>query len=411
VGSVPPVYSPALEKIGIRMVRPWLAALVLLAGMAPSMAQQPGRPPAVGVIEVAFQPVRPSEEFVGRIQAMSHVNLVARVTAFLDQRFFTEGAEVKKGDLLYRLEQPPFEADVQAKQAAVAQFEAQLVNANVTLQRTKALLNTPAGQQSNVDAALSAQLSLQAQRDNAQALLRQSQINLAYTEIRAPIDGKIGRTSVTEGNVVGPGSGSSVLATIVSQDPMQVVFPVPVRTVLDLRKRYVEKGGLGAAILKLRLPDGGIYTQTGKLDFVDNTVSATTDTMILRGFVPNPLLPGGAASGVPRELVDDELVNVILEDATPIQALVVPRAAVLSDQRGDYVYIVDGEKRAQQRRVTLGQSTPAMAVVTDGLAPGETVIVEGIQRVRPGQPVNPAPAAPAAAPSAASAAPTPPSRP
>ena len=393
------------------MVRPWFAALVLVAGMVPAMAQQPGRPPAVGVMAVSFQPVRPSEEFVGRIQAVSRVNLVARVTAFIEQRFFTEGAEVKKGDLLYRLEQPPFEADVQAKQAAVAQFEAQLVNANVTLQRAKALLSTPAGQQSNVDAALAAQLSLQAQRDNAQALLRQSQINLAYTEIRSPIDGKIGRTGVTEGNVVGPGSGTSVLATIVSQDPMQVVFPVPVRTVLDLRKRYADRGGLGAAVLKLRLPDGAIYAQSGKLDFVDNTVNATTDTMILRGFVPNPSLPAGSGGGVPRELADDQLVNVILEDATPVQALVVPRAAVLSDQRGDYVYVVDGENHAQQRRVTLGQSTPEMAVVTDGLAPSESVIVEGIQRVRPGQPVNPAPATQAAAPSAASAAPTPPSRP
>jgi membrane fusion protein, multidrug efflux system len=405
---MPPVYSPALERNGTRMIRPGIAALVLVAGIAPAMAQQPGRPPAVGVMAVSFQPVRPSEEFVGRIQAVSHVNLVARVTAFLEQRFFTEGAEVKKGDLLYRLEQPPFQADVQAKQAAVAQFEAQLVNANVTLQRAKSLLNTPAGQQSNVDAALSAQLSLQAQRDNAQALLRQSQINLAYTEIHAPIDGKIGRTSVTEGNVVGPGSGTNVLATIVSQDPMQVVFPVPVRTVVDVRKRYADKGGLGAAVLKVRLPDGAIYAQSGKLDFVDNTVNATTDTIILRGFIPNPPLPAGSGSGVPRELVDDELVNVILEDAAPVQALVVPRAAVLSDQRGDYVYVVDGDKRAQQRRVTLGQSTPAMAVVTDGLAPGESVIVEGIQRVRPGQPVNPAPASEAAVPSAVSAASTPP---
>src|SRR5271170_521261 len=233
------------------MLRLIVALLFAAVAAAPTTAQQPpARPPAVGVAKVQLQPITPSSEFTGRIQAIDRVNLVARVTAFLDQRFFAEGTEVKKGDLLYRLEQPPYQADVQAKQAAVAQFEAQLVNANVTLQRTKALLNTPAGQQSNVDAALAAQLSLQAQRDNAQALLRQSQINLAYTEIRAPIDGKIGRTSVTEGNVVGPGSGSSVLSMIVSQDPMQVVFPVPVRTVLDLRKRYADKGGLSAAVLK-----------------------------------------------------------------------------------------------------------------------------------------------------------------
>jgi membrane fusion protein (multidrug efflux system) len=209
--------------------------------------------------------------------------------------------------------------------------------------------------------------------------------------------------------------GSGILATIVSQDPMQVVFPVPVRTVLDLRKRYADKGGLNGAVLKVRLPDGTIFAQPGKLDFVDNTVNATTDTMILRGFVPNPPVAAALGSGgIPRELVDDELVNVVLEDAAPVQALVVPRASVLSDQRGDYVYVyvVDGENRAQQRRVTLGQSTPATAVVTDGLVQGDSVIVEGIQRVRPGQPVNPAPASPPAGPqAAASTAPTSPARP
>ena len=148
---------------------PLVAALVLL-GAAPAFAQRPGGPPpAVGVAIAALQPVRPSLEFVGRIQATERVNIVARVTAFIDERLFTEGAEVKKDTLLYRLEQAPFQADVQAKQAAVDQFEAQLQNANVTLARAKALLNTPAGQQSNVDAALASQLSIKAQREAAEA--------------------------------------------------------------------------------------------------------------------------------------------------------------------------------------------------------------------------------------------------
>ena len=234
------------------------------------------------------------------------------------------------------------------------------------------------------------QLSLQAQIAGAQAQLRQSQISLDYTEIHAPIDGKIGRTAQTEGNVVSPSSG--VLATIVSQDPMYVVFPVSVRTVLDLRRRYADKGGFAGASIKLQLPNGQMYGQTGKLNFLDNTVATTTDTIILRGAVPNPRSPAfPPANGPVRELVDNEVVNVELEDATPIEALTVPRGAVLSDQQGNYVYVVDGESRAQQRRIELGQTTPTSAVVTQGLAAGENIIVEGIQRVRPGQVVSAAP--------------------
>ena len=287
-----------------------LAGLALL-GAAPALAQRPGGgPPAVGVTTAALQPVRPSLDYVGRIQSTDRVNIVARVTAFIDQRFFTEGAEVKKGDLLYRLEQGPFQADVAAKQAAIDQFAAQLQNANVTLQRFQALLHTPAGQQSNVDQALANQLALKAQREAAEAQLRMSQLNLAYTEIRSPIDGKIGRTAQTVGNVVSPSSG--ILATIVSQDPMYVVFPVPVRTVLDLRQRFGGKGGLPAAVAKLRLPNGEMYAETGKLDFVDNTVNTTTDTMTLARRHPEP-----AARRVVRraQLVDNELVTVVLEDA------------------------------------------------------------------------------------------------
>ncbi len=392
------------------MIRRYYAlALVVVVGAAlpvPAPAQQPGgRPPAVGVAPVVSQSVRPSLEFVGRIQSIDRVNLIARVTAFVEERTFSEGAEVKKGDLLYRLEQPPFQADLAAKQAAIDNLKAQLVNAAVTLRRAQALLNTPAGQQSNVDAALSTQQSLQAQIEGAQAALKQSQINLDYTEIRAPIDGKIGRTSLTVGNVVTPTSG--ILATIVSQDPMYVVFPVPVRTVLTLRQRYAASGGLDAAVVKIRLPNGDLYGSTGKLDFIDNTVSASTDTMALRAVMPNPPLAGAGRGGAPpRELVDGELVTVVLEDASPVEALTIPRAAVLADQRGDYVYVVGADNKAEQRRITLGQSTPTTAVVAVGLKAGEQVIVEGLQRVRPGQPVAPAPATPTA-PAAASASPLP----
>src|SRR5271170_4020668 len=240
------------------MLRLIVALLFAAVAAAPTTAQQPpARPPAVGVAKVQLQPITPSSEFTGRIQAIDRVNLVARVTAFLDKRFFTEGAEVKKGDLLYRLEQGPFQADLQAKQAAIAQFNAQLQNAAITLVRQRTLLSSPAGQQSAVDLALANQQALQAQVLGAQAQLRQSQINLDYTEIRAPVDGKIGRTAVTPGNVVTPNSGT--LTTIVSQDPMYVVFPVSVREGLILRDRYAARGGFRAVVIRIKLPTGRLY--------------------------------------------------------------------------------------------------------------------------------------------------------
>ncbi|HYM31173.1 MAG TPA: efflux RND transporter periplasmic adaptor subunit [Candidatus Cybelea sp.] len=363
---------------------------VLVTG-GPVLAEQaPANPPAVGVTTAVRKLVTQSSEYVGRIQATDRVNLVARVTAFLEQRLFVEGAEVKQGELLYRLEQGPFLADVQAKQAAITQLKAQLQNAAASLYRAKSLLNTPAGQQSTLDTATANDQSLRAQLLGAEAQLQQSQINLGYTEIRAPIDGKIGRTAVTIGNYVSPSSG--VLATIVSQDPMYVVFAVSSRTVIDLRRRAAEKSDASAAGIKIRLPDGRIYGQTARLDFIDNSVAGNTDTITLRGDVPNPPLAGAAATGATRELVDGEFVTVILEDGPPAEALTIPRAAVLSDQGGDYVYVVDRDDNAQQRRVQLGPTSPSSVSVTSGLGEGERVIVDGIQRVRPGQRVSPGPA-------------------
>src|ERR1700749_1883003 len=196
----------------------------------------PAGPPAVGVMEAVKRPITETNEFLGRIEATNRVSVVGRVTAFLEKRNFMEGAEVKTGDLLYQLERGPFEADHKSKQAQVAQLQATLVNAKLTTDRARTLLGGPAGQQSTYDAALANQQSLEAQVQAAQAQVDLSKINLDYTEIRSPIDGMIGRTAVTEGNVVTPSSGT--LTTIVSQDPMYVTFPVPVREALTLRDRY-----------------------------------------------------------------------------------------------------------------------------------------------------------------------------
>jgi membrane fusion protein (multidrug efflux system) len=176
---------------------------------------------------------------------------------------------------------------------------------------------------------------------------------------------------------------------------MYVTFPVPVREALVLRDRYATRGGFNAVVIRIRLSDGRLYDQTGQLNFVNNTIAQNTDTITLRGVIPNPLLHQLATQGgrsTVRELTDNEFVTVLLEGAEPVEVLAIPRAAVLSDQQGEYVFVVGPDNKAEQRRIKLGQSTTTIAAVITGLSLGDKVIVEGLQRVRPGQPVAPGPA-------------------
>ena len=366
-------------------------ALLSLSAL-PALAQMPPHgPPSVGVVRAEPTEITETSQYVGRIQAQHRVALVARVTAFLEHRDFVEGSEVTRGQLLYGLERGPFEADLAAKQAAVAQAKAQLQNATLAFNRAQSLIHTPAGQQSLLDSARAAMLSDIAAVQAAEAQLRSSQINLGYTEIKSPIAGKIGRSAVSVGNVVSPSSGT--LATIVSQDPMDVVFPVSLTDLLALRRRYAGTGGFGSVRIRIKLPGGQIYDQTGRLDFVDNTVSTSTDTVILRGVIANPpisaLKVGGATE---RALIDGEFVTVMVQGAQPISLLAIPRAAVMTDQQGDYVYTVDAAHKVALTRITPGQSTATLMTITSGLTKGEMVILDGLQKVRPGEVVMPGPA-------------------
>ena len=383
----------ALQKmraIGLSLLPGTLCLAVIILAASATAQPVPSGPPAVGVVKVERRPMTDSYEFNGRVQAINSVNIVARVTAFLDQQLFTEGTDVKKGDLLYTLERPPYQAVVNVQKAAVAQAEAQLENGNLELRRKQELVQKNAGTQQALDSAQATQRVQAAQLQSAQAQLETARINLDYTEIHSPIDGRIGRTSVTIGNVVGPASGT--LTTVVSQDPMYVVFPVPTRRAIELREEYSKKGGFDAVKIRLRLPDGKIYAQTGKLDFINNAIAQDTDTLTVRGVIPNPVLGAETAGGVKlRELVADEFVTVLLESVKPREVIAVPRAAILSDQEGGYVYVVDDHNTARQRRVRLGQLTPETAGIADGLKEGEQVIVEGVQRARPNAPVTPAP--------------------
>ncbi|MGP4689384.1 efflux RND transporter periplasmic adaptor subunit [Agrobacterium pusense] len=370
----------------------YLIRSTLLAGtfLLPSsvFAQAPGgTPPSVGVVTVEERAVAETTEFNGRIQAVDRVDIVARVSAFLDEMAFTEGADVKKGDLLFRLERPPFEADVEARRAALTQAEATLENAVTAFDRADQLRKTGSNSQSTLDDARAAKRTAEAQVRAAQAALKTSEINLGYTEIASPVDGRIGRAAVTVGNVVSPSSG--VLATVVSQDPVYVTFPVPTNKLIELREKHAADGGaVNAVRLRLRLPNGRLYDQTGELNFTDISVAENTDSITLRGTIPNPLRRDGQ-----RELFNDEFVRVVLETVMPQQALTVPRAAIMTDQQGDFVYVVNQQKIAEIRRVTLGQSTAASVVVLQGLEEGEAIVVEGVQRVRPQSPVTPEPMA------------------
>lgn len=336
-----------------------------------------GGPAAVRVITVGTRSLTDNSDYVGQIVATDKVAIVARVTGVLEQRLFTEGSTVKRGDLLYVLEQPPYQADLKSKQAQVAQYQAQLGNARLTLGRAQSLMSSPAGEQSAVDSASAAKLQLEAELAGAQADADASAINLAYTEIHAPISGRIGRTLVTPGNVVSASSGT--LTTIVSQDPMYLTFSVPVRMIAALDLRHPPK-------LVVKLPDGSIYQQKAKLDYVDNSVTANTDTVLLRATIPNP-----AAADGQRALIDGEFVTVTVEMPGRPNLPAVPRLALLEDQQGSYVFVVGADGKAHLRRVTLGAVDGNWASVTAGLTAGEKVVTEGIQKLSDGTKVSAAP--------------------
>ncbi len=324
----------------------FLPTLLLLSCVInAAQAQAPGgQPPSVGVVKVQTRPVTETSDFVGRVAATDRVLLTARVTSFLDERLFTEGIEVKEGDLLFRLNADQFQAEQQRQRAVLAEARARLENTTQILQRAQSLVGTPADRRSSLDDAVWGQRSAAALVMSAEAQLKLSDINLAYTEIRAPISGKISRAAVTAGNAGGPATG--VLAAIVSQDPMDVLFPVATRVLLGLEQKLADRGGLRTTKIRVRLSNGTLHGQVGTIDYVDPTVAPNTDTIMVRARVPNPpLRPAEPGQPVDRALIDGTLVTVIVEGPTPVPAMSIPRSAVLSDQQGNYVFVVDAANK------------------------------------------------------------------
>jgi membrane fusion protein, multidrug efflux system len=343
-------------------------------------ASAPATPPAVTVAAATLKSVTQAGTFVGRVQAVNTVNLVSRVEGFLQKRAFTEGQQVKTGDLLFVIEQDTYQAAVDQAQAQVASAQATERNAAIALQRSQELVKTNAVAQATVDQNLANQGTASAAVRSAQAALEQANINFAFTEIKAPIDGRIGMANVTVGNFVNQATGT--LATIVSQDPIYVLFPATTQQVLDYRQRTAKTPGAGAnAVVRATFSNGQDYPHPGSVDFLDIQANQATDTVTARAIFPNP----------DNWLVAGQVVNVTVAAGEPTQTLVIPQAALQVDQSGSYVLLVGTDDKVQQRRVKLGPVQGADITVSDGLKPGELVIVEGIQKVRPGETVTATP--------------------
>jgi membrane fusion protein (multidrug efflux system) len=352
-------------------------ALVLIASIASTfaLAQQQQAVP-VGTVYAEKQPIAQMRDFVGRIEATDRVEIRARVKGYLEEVLFKEGDIVQKGAPLYRIEKGLFQADVENAQGALERTKAAKTLTAIQLQRAQDLLEKSAGTAVARDQALAADQQAQGAVMADDASLDTAKINLGYTDIVSPIAGKISRTNITVGNVVGPDSG--ILTTIVSQNPMYVTFPVSQRELLQANLNNT--ADLAKIKIKIRFADGTTYKHEGTINFVDVSVDRATDTVLARATMPNP----------DGTLIDGQLVSVSVQVGEPQEKVVVPQAALIADQQGVYVFVVEDGKAAV-KRVKPGGESGANTVIDQGLSGGEQVIVEGIQSIKPGQAVQAAP--------------------
>ncbi len=348
-----------------------IIACILLAlwGISsPASAQSTQEAVPVGVVTAERKPVNETLDFVGRVDAMQRVEVKARITGYLENVLFKEGDLIKEGAPLYSIEKGLFQAAVEQAEGQLERSKAAKVLTEVQLQRAEELLAKGSGTTVARDQAFAADESAKGAIMVDEANLQTAKINLGYASITSPISGKVGKTNLTKGNVVTPQSGS--LTVIVSQDPMYVTFPVSQREFLRAQQagHAVDITGIKAA---LQFADGSAYKHPGEINFVDVTVDRGTDTVLARATFPNPEFA----------LIDGQLVRVGLESKTAVEKIVIPQAALISDQEGIYVFIVSDGKAAVRRIKTAGPSGTGI-IVEQGLTGGEQVIVEGIQGLR-----------------------------
>ena len=334
-------------------------------------------PPAVLVQTIAVKDVAPADTFVGQVQAIQSVTVVARVQAYLDKIDFKEGGTVAPGQLLFELQKAPYEAAVLQAQGALSRAQAMESNAQMNLDR-----DNGAGplaitrQQIQQDSA--ARDEAAGQLASAKGALQAAELNLSYCTIHSPIAGRIGRAQVTEGNLVGPTTGA--LATIVQTNPVRVFFNVPDDELLTMEQQAGEtpEQFVKAQELTLTLPDGKAYARKGKIEFLNNQVETATGTLIVWGRFDN-------AEG---KLIPGSYVTVTMRAAKPEPRPLVAVQAVQNDAQGQFVLVVDAMNKVRQQRVSLGRQVAQMYIVDRGLTGGERVITEGVQKVHPGEVVE-----------------------
>jgi RND family efflux transporter MFP subunit len=353
-----------------------LLVLALSVGVNAARAGQgAGPPPLVTVAAVVEQDVNPPLEYVGHVEAIQSVELRARVEGFLERVDFKEGSDVQAGNLLYVIEQAPYKAKVDADKAALAQAEAILTKARQYLHRAQTVRSGGISA-TDLDNAVAEELRAKALLEQVKANLQIAQINLGYTVIRAPISGRIGRTAFTKGNLLGPDSGA--LARIVQLDPIRVVYSISENDLdaINMAFKDADRGKNHPILMpRIKLAGGQIFETKGHVDFVDNAVDVSTGTIAVRALFKNPkgtLIPG-------------QYVTVLVARSEPKPMPVVPQAAVLEDHDGRYVLLVDDQNQVAVRRVKTGPVVGTNWAVESGLAVNERVIVEGVQKVRPGQ--------------------------
>ncbi|MCG9740782.1 multidrug efflux RND transporter periplasmic adaptor subunit VmeY [Vibrio alginolyticus] len=353
-----------------------MAATAILAGCGEANnAQTKGQAPLVVTQDVTVIDYQPSKSYIGRIEAVEDTNITAQISGYLKARHFEEGQMVEKGQLLYSIEPSSFEAQVASAKAALTQAKAALKKAELDHTRGKNLLPRGSISQSEFDALTAALLGARAELEAANAQLKLAEVNLSYTQIRAPFSGRISDTKVSTGDLVSPSSG--VLTTLVSLDPVHTSFSVSERERLAMGMDQVKGDGSAESNrveVQLELENGQFFEHLGKLDFLGNRIDTKTGTIAMRALVPNPeqkLLPG-------------QHIKVNLRDKNTKDVIVIPRRAVQTDLEGDFVMVMAEGSVAERRNVELGPQVEQGIIIREGLDQEDTVITQGLQRVRNG---------------------------
>lgn len=357
---------------------------VLLVGCDNSVAQNAAPPaPAVSAADVVVKSISQWDSFNGRIEAVESVQLRPRVSGYIDKVNYTDGQEVKKGEVLFTIDDRTYRAALEQAQANLARAKTQASLAQNEANRTDKLVNTNVVSREEWEQRRSAATQAQADIRAAQAAVDAAQLNLDFTKVTAPIDGRASRALITSGNLVTAGDTASVLTTLVSQKTVYVYFDVDESTYLHYQN--LARSGQGASSNHTALPvEIGLtgeegYPHQGKVDFLDNQLTPSTGTIRMRALLDN----------AQRQFTPGLFARVRLPGSAEFKATLIDDKAVLTDQDRKYVYIVDKEGKAQRRDITPGRLADGLRIVRQGLNPGDKVIVEGLQKVfMPGMPVN-----------------------